>query len=62
VAAQPPLAVRAIKRALYQGEGMPREGGIAFEAECFAVLWGSQDHREAVQAYFEKRPPQFRGE
>ncbi|HYB73710.1 MAG TPA: enoyl-CoA hydratase/isomerase family protein, partial [Candidatus Sulfotelmatobacter sp.] len=44
VAAQPPLAVRAIKRALYQGEAMPRERGIAYEAECFAVLWGSRDH------------------
>lgn len=62
VAAQPPLAVRAIKRALYQGEAMPHERGIAFEAECFGVLWGSRDHREAVKAYFEKRHPQFRGE
>jgi len=62
VAAQPPLAVRAIKRALYQGEAMPRERGIAYEAECFAVLWGSRDHGEAVRAFFEKRPPTFRGE
>jgi len=62
VAAQPPLAVRAIKRALYQGEAMPRERGIAYEAECFAVLWGSRDHGEAVRAFFEKRPPAFRGE
>jgi enoyl-CoA hydratase/carnithine racemase len=62
VAAQPPLAVRAIKRALYQGEGIPRDRGIAFEAECFAVLWGSRDHSEAVKAYFEKRDPRFRGE
>ncbi len=62
VAAQPPLAVRAIKRALYQGEGMPRDRGIAFEAECFAVLWGSRDHGEAVKAYFERRDPVFRGE
>lgn len=62
VAAQPPLAVRAIKRALYQGEAMPRDRGIAFEAECFAVLWGSRDHGEAVKAYFERRDPVFRGE
>jgi len=62
VAAQPPLAVRAIKRALYQGEAMPREQGIAYEAECFAVLWGSRDHGEAVQAHFARRPPAFRGE
>lgn len=62
VAAQPPLAVRAIKRALYQGEGLPRERGIAYEAECFAVLWGSRDHEEAVKAHFEKRPPVFRGQ
>jgi len=62
VAAQPPLAVRAIKRALYQGEAMSRESGIAFESDCFAVLWGSRDHDEAVRAHFEKRPPTFRGE
>jgi enoyl-CoA hydratase len=62
VAAQPPLAVRAIKRALYQGETMPHDRGIAYEAECFAVLWGSRDHAEAVKAYFEKRDPVFRGE
>ncbi len=62
VAAQPPLAVRAIKRALYHGEAMPREAGIAFESECFAVLWGSRDHDEAMKAHFEKRSPQFRGE
>ncbi len=62
VAAQPPLAVRAIKRALYQGEGMPRERGMVYEAECFGVLWGSRDHTEAVKAYFEKRMPEFRGE
>jgi enoyl-CoA hydratase len=62
VAAQPPLAVRAIKRALYQGEALPRERGIAYEAECFGVLWGSRDHGEAVKAHFEKRPPTFRGE
>ena len=62
VAAQPPLAVRAIKRAISQGETMPREAGIAHEAECFAVLWGSRDHAEAVKAHFEKRRPVFRGE
>ncbi len=62
VAAQPPLAVRAIKRALYRGEAMPREAGINFEAECFAALWGSRDHDEAVKAHFETRPPRFRGE
>ncbi len=62
VAVQPPLAVRAIKRALSQGDGMSRERGMAYEAECFGLLWGSRDHREAVKAYFEKRTPEFRGE
>ncbi len=62
VAAQPPLAVRAIKRALHQGEAMSRDAGMAFEADCFATLWGSRDHDEAVKAHTEKRPPVFRGE
>jgi enoyl-CoA hydratase/carnithine racemase len=61
VAAQPPLAVRAIKRALYRGEAMSRGAGMTFESDCFAALWGSRDHDEAVRAHFEKRPPVFRG-
>jgi enoyl-CoA hydratase len=61
IASQPPAAVRATKRALHYGAEMSRAEAAAFEAECFATLWGSPDHREAVAALMEKRAPVFRG-
>lgn len=61
IATQPAAAVRATKRALHYGAEMSRAEAAAFEAECFATLWGSPDHREAVAALMEKRIPSFRG-
>lgn len=61
IAAQPAAAVRATKRALHYGAEMSRSEAAAFEAECFATLWGSPDHREAVAALMEKRTPSFKG-
>lgn len=60
IAAQPTRAVRATKRALHHGAELGRAEAAAFEAECFATLWGSPDHREAVAALMEKRAPSFR--
>jgi len=62
IAAQPVAAVRATKRALHYGAEMSRAEAAAFEAECFATLWGSPDHREAVAALMEKRIPVFKGD
>ena len=31
------------------------------ESGLFGLLWGSEDHDEAVRAYFAKRPPRWRG-
>jgi enoyl-CoA hydratase len=60
IAAQPTRAVRATKRALHHGAELGRAEAAAFEAECFATLWGSPDHCEAVAALMEKRAPSFR--
>lgn len=62
IAAQPAGAVRATKRALHHGGEMSRAEAAAFEAECFATLWGSPDHREAVAALLEKRTPIVKAE
>jgi enoyl-CoA hydratase/carnithine racemase len=61
IAANPPLAVKAIKRAVnYDCAGSEAEA-IAFEAELFAETWISSDHQEALAARKEKRPPKFNG-
>ena len=64
IASQPPLAVRAMKQTLQQIQqimGVPFDDASAVEVEAFGQVWASEDHDEAVKAYFEKRPPVFHG-
>ncbi len=61
IAANPPLAVRAIKRAVNYDSATSDKESIAFEADLFAETWISGDHQEALAARKEKRPPKFSG-
>jgi enoyl-CoA hydratase len=61
IAAHPPMAVRTIKQAVNRDESCADEDGMAFESALFAQTWISEDHREALNARKEKRPPRFRG-
>jgi enoyl-CoA hydratase len=56
-----PLAVRAAKRASSQGLQQPLEKGLDIENEAFAELCATQDKKEGVAAFLEKRKPQFQG-
>jgi enoyl-CoA hydratase len=58
---QPPLAVRAIKRTLQQIMGVSFDAAAAVEVNEFGPVWASEDHLEAVDAYFAKRSPVFHG-
>lgn len=58
----PPLALKAIKRGLCRLPEMPREQALDYEAELFARTWSSHDHWEALDAFFARRMPAFRGE
>lgn len=57
-----PLAVRQAKIAIQ--EGYPLEIGLAMEKEAYAYehLIATKDRSEGLQAFQEKRKPQFRGE
>ena len=61
IAANPALAVRAIKRAVNYDAATSDSEAIRFEASLFAETWISQDHEEALAARREKRPPRFSG-
>ena len=62
IAANPPLAVRAIKRAVNYDCAAGKAEAVAFEADLFAETWISDDHQEALAARKEKRPPKFTGQ
>ena len=55
---QAPLALEAIKRASHQGD---LDDGIAAEKEAFAAVFGSEDAREGISAFLQKRSPEFKG-
>ena len=55
------MAVGRIKRAVQSGLEMSFEQGLAFERELQAELFASEDAREGLTAYTEKRDPSFSG-
>jgi enoyl-CoA hydratase len=61
IASNPPLSVRLIKQAVHGSREGSTESGHLLEAALFGILWGSDDHDEAVRAFFEKRAPRWRG-
>lgn len=57
LAQKSPIAVQIAKSAFYQAEDMPYEKQFAHMNEAFARLCTSDDAREGVQAFFDKRQP-----
>jgi enoyl-CoA hydratase/carnithine racemase len=61
VAASPPIPVSLTKTAINRAEETPLETALERDAQAQAACVESEDHREAVAAYLEKRPPRFTG-
>lgn len=62
IAEMPPLAVKMAKEAVLKAFDTGLEEGLQFERKNFYLLFASQDQKEGMQAFIEKRKPQFRGE
>jgi enoyl-CoA hydratase/carnithine racemase len=61
VMANPPLAVRAVKELAVRSQYMHINDGLRLEAAISRILRASEDAKEAVRAFAEKRPPRFTG-
>jgi len=57
----PALAIGLAKRALWKNLQGDLNAALRLEAECQKICLESEDHREAVKAYMERRNPVFRG-
>ena len=60
IAANGPVAVRAILRTIRETEGMPENEAFRLEARIGLAVFASEDAREGPRAFTEKRTPEFR--
>ncbi len=61
IAKLPPLAVAQIKEVMLAGADAPLSAGLAMELRANQLLFASEDQKEGMRAFLEKRPPSFKG-
>lgn len=62
IAALAPLAIRACLKAVTDGLKLPFDEGLALERQLFASLFETEDAKEGITAFLEKRRPVFKGQ
>jgi enoyl-CoA hydratase len=61
IASRAPLAVRAAKKMINQVDEESLSAGLAEEKQEFYNLFSSEDQKEGMQAFIEKRKPEWKG-
>jgi enoyl-CoA hydratase len=61
IAANGPLAVRHAKSATNRAMDVDLVSGLEYEADQFALLFATEDAREGMGAFAERRKPEFKG-
>lgn len=56
-----PFALAVAKRAVYVGERLTIEDGLAFESSQFGLCFATEDQKEGMGAFLEKRKAAFTG-
>ncbi len=57
----PSLAIGLAKEAIWRNLSQNLDSALNFEAKSQKACLDSEDHREALKAFLEKRDPHFRG-
>ena len=61
IAKLPPIAAREIKRLVLSGVDQSLEEGLAAERQSFVSMFDTEDQKEGMRAFIEKRRPDFKG-
>lgn len=61
IASKPPVAVRLAKEAVLKSFDTTIEGGLEFERKNFYMLFASEDQKEGMNAFVEKRKAEWKG-
>jgi len=61
IAALSPLAVQQLKDVVLRGMDLPLDAGLALETKALHLLFSTDDQKEGMAAFIEKRPPRFTG-
>ena len=61
IAALSPLAIQQAKEAVLRGMDAALDTGLALETKAIQILFSSQDQKEGMAAFIEKRKPKFQG-
>jgi enoyl-CoA hydratase/carnithine racemase len=62
IAANPAHALRMTKRLIREGQHVKLDTLLEMSAAMQALAHHTADHKEALAAFLEKRPPNFKGE
>jgi len=60
IANRPGIALKMIKIAVNGGLSMDLKSAMAYEARCFEILFATEDRKEGMTAFIEKRKPSFK--
>jgi len=61
IASKPPISIRAAKEAILKAQDTALEVGLDFERKSFYMLFATEDGKEGMKAFLEKRKPNFKG-
>jgi len=61
IAARAPVALRLAKEAINAAFELPLQGGLAYERRLFYMLFATEDQKEGMAAFVEKRPANWQG-